>query len=54
MRKYIRILEVPLLLLILAIDTYANGYLIITMFLLLVSVVRLFVNVATDEFVYKR
>jgi len=54
MIKYIRILEVPLLLLIIALDSYNNGLPIATTFLILISIVRLIVNVITDGFIYKR
>jgi hypothetical protein len=54
MRKYIRILEVPLYLLTIAMACYELGATGTTIFLILVSIARLVVNSITDEFVYKK
>tara|TARA_R110001606_G_scaffold312370_1_gene459095 strand:+ start:206 stop:370 length:165 start_codon:yes stop_codon:yes gene_type:complete len=54
MRKYIRALEVPFYLLVIALFCLENGDKVIAAFLLIVSIGRLVVNVATDEFIYKR
>ena len=53
MIKTIRILEVPLLLLIVAMQTieHSTGWRI---FLIIVSIFRLVANVVTDEFIYKK
>ena len=53
MIKAIRILEVPLLLLILAMQTieHSIGWAI---FLILISIFRLIANVITDEIIYKK
>ena len=53
MRKFIRILEVPLLLLALSFGVYAEGGYGTAIFLLVVSVTRLWVNVITDNRIYK-
>jgi hypothetical protein len=54
MRKYIRILEVPILLLTIAVGCFNDGSNVIGLSLLIISIVRLVVNVITDEFNYKR
>ena len=54
MKKGIRILEVPLLLLIIALGAFDQGSTGLAIFLLLISVGRLIVNVMTDEFFYKK
>ena len=54
MRKYIRALEVPFYLLVIALACLERGNTGVAVFLLLISVGRLAVNVMTDEFVYKR
>jgi len=53
MRKSIRILEVPILLLALSFGLYSEGSYVTSLFLLTVSVVRLWVNVITDNTIYK-
>jgi len=53
MRKFIRILEVPLLLLALSFGVYAEGGYGTSLFLLIISVVRLWINVITDSIIYK-
>lgn len=54
MKKYLRALEVPFYLLVIALFCLENGDKSIAAFLLIVSVGRLIVNVITDEFIYKR
>ena len=53
MIKTIRILEVPILLLIIAMQAleHSIGWVI---FLIIISVFRLVANVITDEFIYKK
>lgn len=53
MRKFIRILEVPILLLALSFGVYYEGSYGTSLFLLIISVVRLWVNVITDSIIYK-
>jgi hypothetical protein len=53
MRKSIRILEVPLLLLAVAFGTYIEGNTIFASCLIAVSIIRLVVNHITDDSVYK-
>jgi|TARA_R110000803_G_scaffold157990_1_gene222300 hypothetical protein len=54
MRKPIRILEVPLYLLTIAMASYELGATGTTIFLILVSILRLIVNTTTDSSVYKK
>jgi len=54
MKKGIRVLEVPLLLLVIALGTFDQGSPAMAIFLLVISTARLVVNVITDEFIYKR
>ena len=53
MIKAIRILEVPLLLLIMAIGCIQEGAIGVSIFLGTISVLRLWVNVITDDTIYK-
>jgi len=53
MRKFIRVLEVPILLLVISFGVYLDGGYITSLFLLTVSVIRLWVNVITDSTIYK-
>jgi hypothetical protein len=53
MIKFIRILEVPLLLLIMALGCIEEGAMITFTFLIAISVTRLIVNVITDDIIYK-
>lgn len=53
-RKYIRSLEVPLYLLVIAMACLERGHATLSMILCIISVGRLVVNVITDEFVYKK
>tara|TARA_R100000734_G_C3281301_1_gene74857 strand:+ start:567 stop:731 length:165 start_codon:yes stop_codon:yes gene_type:complete len=54
MIKMIRILEVPIYLLTIALGTYIEGSTTMALVLAGISVTRLIVNVVTDESVYKR
>jgi len=54
MAKAIRILETPIYLLVIAMACYEMGAGGTAIFLTLVSVARLFTNVITDEYVYKK
>jgi len=54
MKKYIRTLEIPILLLVIALFTLDKGYMGLTIFLSLVSIARLEVNIMTDDFIYKK
>ena len=53
MIKLIRILEVPLLLLIIAIGCIEEGAIGVSIFLITISVLRLWVNVVTDDTIYR-
>ena len=52
--KPIRILEVPLLLLVIALACFERGNVRVAVFLIIVSVGRLIINSITDEFTYKK
>jgi len=54
MIKIIRILEVPLLLMLMAIGCYEEGLVIMPIILMIISVTRLIVNVITDDIIYKK
>tara|TARA_B110000238_G_C15974065_1_gene373047 strand:- start:296 stop:463 length:168 start_codon:yes stop_codon:yes gene_type:complete len=55
MNKIIRKLETPIYLLVIAMAVYEiEGAEEVSIFLVLVSIARLFTNVITDEFIYKR
>ena len=54
MKKYIRALEVPLYLLVIALACLERGNTGLAIVLGIISVSRLVVNVMTDEFIYKR
>ena len=54
MRKYIRSLEIPIYLLVIALFCLENGDKAIAAFLLIVSIGRLIINVITDKAIYKR
>jgi len=54
MKKLIRILEVPLYLLVIAIMSLEHGQTGVSIFLILVSMIRLWVNHTTDDYNYKR
>jgi len=53
MIKAIRILEVPIYLLVIALGCIENGSTAMGIFIVIISIVRLFTNHITDEFVYK-
>jgi len=54
MIKVIRILEVPLLLLVMAIGCLQEDAMVMFIFLIAISITRLIVNVITDDTIYKR
>ena len=54
MKKYIRALESPFYLLVIAIGCLERGNTGLAILLLIISISRLIVNVITDEFIYKR
>ena len=55
MRKKIRILEIPIYLLVIAMAVYEIEEAVgISIFLVLISIARLVTNIITDEFIYKR
>ena len=54
MTKYIRALEVPFYPLVIALGCVEMGSTITAVFVGVVSVLRLLVNVLTDEFIYKK
>jgi hypothetical protein len=54
MVKVIRILETPILLLVIALGCYEMGAGGTAIFLALVSIIKLITNVVTDEFIYKK
>ena len=54
MRKYLRALEVPFYILVMALLCLEQGNTAMSIFLILISVGRLVVNVITDEFIYKK
>jgi hypothetical protein len=49
MVKLIRVLEVPLLLLVIAIGCIEEGAIGVSIFLITISILRLWVNVVTDD-----
>jgi len=54
MRNLLRILEVPLLLLVIAIGCIEKGTIGVSIFLITISILRLWVNVITDDTIYKK
>ena len=54
MRKYIRALEVPFYLLVIAIFCLNMDLTSMAIFLIVISVLRLITNVITDEIIYKK
>jgi hypothetical protein len=54
MKKYLRALEVPFYLLVIAFACLERGNTYTAILLVLVSLGRLAVNVITDEFTYKK
>mgnify|MGYP003389090744 FL=1 len=53
MAKAIRILETPIYLLVIAMACYELSAGGTAIFLVLISIARLFTNIITDEFIYK-
>ena len=53
-KKYIRILETPIYLLIIAMACFEMDAYGVALFLVVVSAVRFFANVITDDSVYKK
>ena len=53
MIRLIRILEVPLLLLVMAVGCIEEGSIGVSVFLIAISITRLIVNVVTDSTIYK-
>ena len=54
MAKYLRALEVPFYLLVIALGVLKQGNIGLAIILILVSVGRLIINGITDEFIYKK
>ena len=54
MIKVIRILEVPIYLLVIALGCIENGSTAMGIFISIISICRLFTNHITDDFIYKR
>ena len=54
MAKIIRILETPILLLVIAVGCLEMGAGGTAIFLTLISIAKLVTNVITDEFIYKK
>tara|TARA_Y100001963_G_C6540132_1_gene335095 strand:- start:10 stop:174 length:165 start_codon:yes stop_codon:yes gene_type:complete len=54
MRKYIRALEIPFYLFVIAIGCLERGNNGLAIFLFILSVIRLIVNVTFDDMIYKR
>ena len=54
MIKVIRILEVPIYLLVIALGCIENGSTAMGIFITIISIVRLVVNSITDTSIYKR
>jgi hypothetical protein len=53
MKKAIRILEVPLLLLVMMVGCIQEGAIGVSIFFGTISVLRLWVNIITDDTIYK-
>ena len=53
MRRFIRVLEVPILLLVISFGSCVDGGYSMSIFLLVLSIIRLWVNVITDSITYK-
>ena len=54
LKKYIRALEVPLYLLVIALFCLEQGSTAMSIFIMIISAGRLVVNVITDEIIYKK
>ena len=53
MRKFIRVLEVPIYLLVIVMFCVEMGSIGVSIFLIIVSILRIITNVITDDSVYK-
>ena len=53
-RKYIRALESPFYLLVIALACFERGNKGVAIFLVIISIGRLITNVMADEFIYKK
>jgi hypothetical protein len=54
MIRLIRILEVPLLLLVIAFESIVQGSTSMGIFLIIISIIRLWTNSITDNTIYKK
>ena len=54
MRKYFRILEAPIYLLVIALACLEMQVIGIAIFLAIVSAARFYINVLTDDYIYKK
>jgi hypothetical protein len=54
MRKYIRALEIPFYLFVIAMGCLERGNTGLAIFLIIISIGRLIVNVTFDDMIYKR
>jgi len=54
MSKGLRILEVPVLLLVIAMASWDRGLLILASILTIISILRLMTNITTDKSVYRK
>tara|TARA_R100000664_G_C2646980_1_gene69347 strand:- start:136 stop:300 length:165 start_codon:yes stop_codon:yes gene_type:complete len=54
MNRLIRILEIPIYLLVIALFCLENGSHSVGIFLILISIVRLWTNHITDDTIYKK
>jgi len=55
MSKAVRMLETPIYLLVIALAIFEiEGAIVVSIFLVLVSIARLYINIITDEFIYRR
>jgi len=54
MVRFIRILEVPILLLVISIYCFENGSTAMGTFIMVISAIRLFTNHISDDTIYKK
>jgi len=54
MKKYLRALEVPFYLLVIALGVLEQGNVSLSIILVLISMARFQINIMTDEFTYKK
>ena len=54
MRKYIRALEIPIYLFVIAFTCFERGNTGLAIILTIISIIRLIVNVTFDDMIYKR